>query len=90
MITSIAELVVLSVVVSFCAAALVGTLVYCILRKKHEEDVDWLFKLICDTKTEVCRLREFSNLFNSYKEQERSNDSASDYFLNWKRLDEDE
>ncbi len=89
MITSITELIVLSVVLSFCASALVGTLVYCTIKKKHEEDMDWLFKLICDIKTDVSRLHEFNSLYTNYKEQGRGNDPASEYFLNWKGLDED-
>lgn len=52
---SIVELIIMMVVVSICAAAIAGTLVYCILHKKHEEDIGWLFKIICDNKTEVNR-----------------------------------
>jgi hypothetical protein len=55
---SIVDLIIMIVVVSFCAAAIVGTLVYCILKKKHDEDIEWLFKTICDNKTEVYRFHE--------------------------------
>lgn len=52
---SMVDLIIMIVVVSFCAAAIVGTLVYCILKKKHDEDIGWLFKTIYDNKTEVNR-----------------------------------
>ncbi len=52
---SIVDLIIMMVVVSFCAAVIVGTLVYCILKKKHDEDIEWLFNMICDNKTEVGR-----------------------------------
>ena len=52
---STADIIIAIIVVSFCAAAIAGTLVYCILHKKHEEDIGWLFKIICDNKTEVNR-----------------------------------
>jgi hypothetical protein len=46
------------VVVSFCAATIVGTLVYCILKKKHEEDISWLVNMIYNNKMEVNRFYE--------------------------------
>lgn len=52
---SIVELIIMIVVVSICAAAIVGTLVYCLLKKKHDEDIEWLCKMICNTHTEVHR-----------------------------------
>lgn len=52
---SIIELIIMIVVVSICAAAIAGTLVYCILKKKHDEDVNWLFNIICNNKTETDR-----------------------------------
>ena len=52
---SIVDLIIMVVVVSICAAAIAGTLVYCILKKKHDEDIEWLVKVICDNKTEVNR-----------------------------------
>ena len=52
---SIVDLIIIVVVVSFCAAATVGTLVYCLLKKKHDEDIDWLFNMICNNHTEVHR-----------------------------------
>lgn len=52
---TITEFIIASLVMSFCAAAIVGTLVYCILKNKHDEDVGWIFKMICDNKTEVNR-----------------------------------
>ena len=55
---SIVELIIMMVVVSICAAAIAGTLVYCILKKKHDEDIGWLFNMVCDNKTEVYRFHE--------------------------------
>ena len=52
---TIMEFIIASSVISFCAAAIVGTLVYCILKKKHEEDMGWLFNIICNNHTEVNR-----------------------------------
>ena len=49
------EFLIASSVISFCAAAIVGTLVYCILKKKHEEDIEWLCTMICNNKDEVNR-----------------------------------
>jgi hypothetical protein len=56
------EIIIAMIVVSFCAAAIVGTLVYRILHKKHEEDVEWIINLICDNKTEVSRF------YNKYQD----------------------
>ena len=68
---SIIDLIIMMVVVSFCAAAIVGTLVYCILHKKHEEDIGWLFKIICDNKTEVDRFyNKYWDHIVDYHEQE--------------------
>ena len=52
---SLIDLIIMIVAVSFCAAAIVGTLVYCLLKKKHEEDIAWVFKMICNNHTEVNR-----------------------------------
>ena len=52
---STADIIIAIVVISFCAATIVGTLVYCILHKKHEEDMEWIVNLICNNKTEVNR-----------------------------------
>lgn len=59
---SIVDLIIMIVAVSLCVASIVGTLVYCILKKKHDEDLDWLFNTICDNKTEVSRF------YNQYQE----------------------
>ena len=53
-----ADFIIASLVMSYCAAAIVGTLVYCILKKKHDSDIDWLFNMICNNKTEVSRFYE--------------------------------
>jgi hypothetical protein len=52
---TITDFIIASSVISICAAIIVGVLVYCILKKKHDEDIEWLFKIICDNKTEVTR-----------------------------------
>ena len=59
---STVDIIIMMIVVSLCAAAIVSTLVYCILKKKHDEDVNWLFKIICDNKTEVNRF------YNKYQD----------------------
>lgn len=82
MITAI-EFIIASIVVSFCAAAIVGTLVYCILKKKHDEDINWLFKLICNNKTEVNRFYDkyYDHIVDYH---ERSDQSADIYNTNEK------
>lgn len=55
---TIMGVITISLVMSVCAAAIAGTLVYCILKKKHDEDINWLFNMICDNKTEVNRFYE--------------------------------
>lgn len=68
---SIVELIIMIVVVSICAAAIAGTLVYCILKKRHDEDIGWLFKIICDNKTEVNRFYDkYADPIAEYHEQE--------------------
>ena len=68
---SIVDLIIMVVVVSICAAAIAGTLVYCILKKKHEEDVAWLIKIICNNKTEVDRFyNKYADHIAEYHEQE--------------------
>ena len=68
---SIVDLIIMMVVVSICAAAIAGTLVYCILKKKHDEDIEWLFKTICDNKTEVSRFyNKYWDHLVEYHEQE--------------------
>lgn len=68
---SIVDLIIMTVVVSICAAAIAGTLVYCILKKKHDEDVNWLFNLICNNKTEVDRFyNKYWDHLVEYHEQE--------------------
>ena len=58
----IVDLIIMIVVTSLCAASIVCTLVYCILKKKYDEDANWLFNTICDNKTEVIRF------YNQYQE----------------------
>lgn len=53
---SIVDLIIMIVVVNFCTTAIVGTLVYCILKKKYDEDIDWLFGRIANNHTAVSRL----------------------------------
>lgn len=55
---TVMDFIIASLVMSFCAAAVVGTLVYFILKKKHDEDMDWLFNMIYNNKTEVSRFYE--------------------------------
>lgn len=52
---TIIDFIIISLVISVCTAAIVGTLVYCIFKKKHDEDINWLFNMICNNKTEVGR-----------------------------------
>jgi hypothetical protein len=69
---SIVELIIMIVVVSICAAAIAGTLVYCILKKKHDEDIEWLFNMICTNKTEVDRFyNKYWDHLVDYHEQEK-------------------
>lgn len=56
------DIIIIAVVISLCAASIVGTLVYCILKKKHDEDMEWLFSVICENKTEVYRF------YNQYQD----------------------
>jgi hypothetical protein len=82
---SIVELIIMMIVVSFCAAAIVGTLVYCILKKKHDEDITWLFNMICDNKTEVSRfynqyqdhIANYHECYTRYKEVEHEHSMSS-------------
>lgn len=68
---SIVELIIMMVVVSICAAAIAGTLVYCILKKRHDEDIEWLFNMICTNKTEVDRFyNKYWDHLVEYHEQE--------------------
>lgn len=68
---SIVELIIMIVVVSICVAAIAGTLVYCILKKKHDEDIEWLFNMICTNKTEVDRFyNKYADHIAEYHEQE--------------------
>lgn len=68
---SIVELIIMIVVVSICAAAIAGTLVYCILKKRHDEDIEWLFNMICTNKTEVDRFyNKYWDHLVEYHEQE--------------------
>lgn len=68
---SLIDLIIMIVVVSFCAAAIVGTLVYCLLKKKHDEDIEWLFNMICDNKTEVGRFyNKYADHIAEYHERD--------------------
>lgn len=68
---SMVDLVIMTVVVSICAAAIAGTLVYCILKKRHDEDIEWLFNMICTNKTEVDRFyNKYWDHLVEYHEQE--------------------
>lgn len=52
---AIVDFIIVTLIISFCISIIVGTLVYCILKKKHDEDIEWLFNMICTNKTEVNR-----------------------------------
>lgn len=52
---TVIDFIIAILVVSFCISLIISTLVYCILKKKHDEDIEWLFNLICTNKTEVNR-----------------------------------
>jgi hypothetical protein len=69
---SIVELIIMIVVVSICAAAIAGTLVYCILKKRHDEDIEWLFNMICTNKTEVDRFynKYWDHLVEYHKQED--------------------
>ena len=68
---SIVDLIIMMVVVSFCAAAITSTLVYCILKKKHDDDMNWLFNMICNNKTEISRFyNKYADHIAEYHEQE--------------------
>lgn len=68
---SIVDLIIMVVVVSICASAIAGTLVYCILKKKHDDDINWLFNMICNNKTEINRFyNKYADHVAEYHEQE--------------------
>lgn len=68
---SIVDLIIMMVVVSICAVAIASTLVYCILKKKHDEDINWLFNMICNNKTETSRFyNKYADHIAEYHEQE--------------------
>jgi hypothetical protein len=69
---SIVELIIMIVVVSICAAAIAGTLVYRILKKRHDEDIEWLFNMICTNKTEVDRFynKYWDHLVEYHKQED--------------------
>ena len=68
---SIVELIIMVVVVSICTAAIAGTLVYCILKKKHDDDIDWLFKMICNDHTELHRFYDkYADHIAEYHEED--------------------
>ena len=75
---STADIIIAMIVVSFCAAAIVGTLVYCILHKKHEKDIDWLFNLICNNKTEVNRF--YDKYYNHIVDYHERHDQSMDVY----------
>lgn len=79
---SIVDLIITAAVVSICAATTAGTLVYCILKKKHDEDVARLSKELADTKAELKDLSQFRCLYNRYKKYKayESNDELG-YFI---------
>ena len=70
---TITDFIIASSVMSICTAIIVGVLVYCLLKKKHDEDIDWLFNMICNNKTEVSRFYEAyqDHLFNCHSCYER-------------------
>ena len=70
---TILEFIIVSLVISICASAIVGTLVFCSLKKKHDKDINWLFNMICNNKTEVSRFYEQyqDHLFECHKEKNK-------------------
>ena len=73
MFITISDFIIALIVVSFSAAIIVGTLVYCILNKKHENDMDWLFNTICNNQTDVYRF------YNKYADHIASFHTSEDY-----------
>lgn len=69
---SIVDLIIMVVVISISAAAIAGTLVYCILKKKHDEDIEWLCKIICNNHTVVHRFYDkyWDHLVEYHKQEE--------------------
>lgn len=53
---TITDFIITILVISFCTSIIVGTLVYCVLKKKYDEDIDWLFGRIANNHTAVSRL----------------------------------
>jgi hypothetical protein len=71
---TITDFIIAGFAMSICAAVIVGVLVYCILKKKHDEDINWLFNIICNNKTEVNRFYE------EYKDHEYNCHSCYERF----------
>ncbi len=59
---TVMDFIIAGLIMSFCAAVIIGTLVYCVLKKKHDADIEWLFNMICNNKTEVYRF------YNKYQD----------------------
>jgi uncharacterized membrane-anchored protein YhcB (DUF1043 family) len=53
---SIVDFIIMTAAINVCIAVIVGTVVYRLLKKKHDEDTDWLLNEIQNNKTEVSRL----------------------------------
>lgn len=67
------DFIITILVVSFCTSIIVGTLVYCILKKKHDEDIEWLCKIICNNHTIVHRFYDkyWDHLVEYHESKER-------------------
>lgn len=65
------DFIIVALVISFCTSIIIGTVVYCILKKKHDEDIEWLFQRICIIKTKIDRFyNKYANHIVEYHESE--------------------
>ena len=48
--------IIVMIVISFCISIITCTVFYCILKKKYDEDINWLFNEICDNHTMIHKL----------------------------------
>ena len=68
---SIVDFIIMTAAINTCVAVIVGTVVYRLLKKKHEEDINELLKEIQNNKTEVSRLyNQYLNHLIDYHNRE--------------------
>ncbi len=68
---SIVDFIIMTAAINTCVAVIIGTVVYRLLKKKHDEDIDWLLNEVQANKTEVSRLyNQHLNHLVSYHTQE--------------------